>query len=407
MTTDDINAPLGQGQKKRRITIPISTSQVLCGALGLFFGVFVLWATFGNNPFGGEPVAVAPINTKTAQAANSTPTVVQGTSSRYDGPAATQPLEGSATPPPPRTATKTATQTVTIIDGKTGQRQEIQLNAPDAPPAAAASVPPDQKFAEITPHGVIPKIAADGTRPAEAYAQPVKGIPGKPDAPRIAIIVDGLGVSDKATADAISRLPRAVTLGFMPYGSDVVTLVAQARDSGHEILLQIPMEPFDYPDNDPGPQTLLTTLAPQQNIDRLYWLMSRFQGYVGLTGAMGARFTASETSLAPVLHETAKRGLVFVDDGSNPRSLAGHIAGANNLPFAKADVVIDAVATPLEIDRALGRLEMAARDHGSAVGITSALPVSIDHIAKWAQDLDSRGIVLVPITAVALKAKQT
>ncbi len=160
----------------------------------------------------------------------------------------------------------------------------------------------------------------------------------------------------------------------MPYGSEVVTLAAQARDRGHEILLQVPMEPFDYPDNDPGPQTLLTTLTPQQNIERLYWLMSRFQGYVGLTSAMGARFTASETSLAPVLHETAKRGLIFVDDGSNPRSLAGHIAGANNLPFAKADVVIDAVATPLEIDHALGRLEMAARDHGSVVGIFVGAP---------------------------------
>jgi polysaccharide deacetylase 2 family uncharacterized protein YibQ len=167
------------------------------------------------------------------------------------------------------------------------------------------------------------------------------------------------------------------------------------------------MEPFDYPDNDPGPQTLLTTLAPQQNIDRLYWLMSRFQGYVGLTSAMGARFTAFDASFAPILQETAKRGLIFVDDGSNPRSVAGRIATANNLPFAKADVVIDAVATPLEIDHALARLELAARDHGSVVGITSALPVAIDHIAKWAQDLESRGFVLVPITAVALKAKQT
>jgi hypothetical protein len=166
------------------------------------------------------------------------------------------------------------------------------------------------------------------------------------------------------------------------------------------------MEPFDYPDNDPGPQTLLTSLAPQQNIDRLYWLMSRFQGYVGLTDAMGARFTASEPSFAPVLHEVAKRGLIFVDDGANPRSLAGRIAGANNLPFAQAELVIDSVPTPVEIDRALGRLEMAAREHNVAVGISSALPVSIDHIAKWAKGLQGRGLILVPITAVASKMKQ-
>jgi polysaccharide deacetylase 2 family uncharacterized protein YibQ len=401
-TTDDLNAPLGQGQKKRRIKIPVSVSQVLGGALALFLGVFVVWAAFGNNPFGGEPLAVAPINAKTAQAASNTRTAAQGATSRYDGPEATQPQPAPAPAPP----SKTAAQTVTIIDGKTGQRQEIQLNAPGSD-TAAAPVPPDQKFVEITPHGAIPKIAADGTRPADAFAQPAKAIPGKPDAPRIAIIIDGLGVSEKATADAIAKLPGAVTLGFMPYGNDVTALAARAHDRGHEILLQVPMEPFDYPDNDPGPQTLLTTLAPQQNIDRLYWLMSRFQGYVGLTSAMGARFTASEGSLGPMLHETAKRGLVFVDDGSNPRSVAGRIASADNLPFAKADVIIDAVATPVEIDHALGRLELAARDHGSAVGIASALPASIDHIAKWSKDLESRGIVLVPITTIALKAKQT
>jgi polysaccharide deacetylase 2 family uncharacterized protein YibQ len=120
---------------------------------------------------------------------------------------------------------------------------------------------------------------------------------------------------------------------------------------------------------------------------------------------MGARFTASDASFAPILRETAKRGLIFVDDGANPRSLASRIAGANNLPFAKADIAIDAVTTPVEIDHALGRLEMAAREHSVAVGISSSLPVAIDHIAKWAKALESRGIQLVPITAVALKAK--
>jgi polysaccharide deacetylase 2 family uncharacterized protein YibQ len=282
----------------------------------------------------------------------------------------------------------------------------IPAPANDAAPAPDAG-PLDQKFLEMSAQGAIPKIAADGVRPADAFAQPVKTLPGKPDAPRIAIIVSGLGVSDSTTADAIAKLPGAVTLGFMPYGSDVAALAGRARARGHEVLLQVPMEPFDYPDNDPGPQTLLTSLTPQQNLDRLYWLMSRFQGYVGIAGAMGGRFTASEPSFAPVLREAAKRGLIFVDDGANPRSLAGRIAGANNLPFAKADVTIDAVPTASEIDHALGRLEMAARERSIAVGISSGLPVSIDHIAKWAKTLADHGVQLVPITAVALKPKQT
>ena len=202
-------------------------------------------------------------------------------------------------------------------------------------------------------------------------------------------------------------MPEAVTLAFMPYGPDVERVVTRARSEGHEILLQVPLEPFGYPENDSGPQTLLTSLTPEQNIERLHWLMSRFQGYVGIVGAMGARFTASEQSFTPILRETAKRGLIFVDDGANARSVAGHIAGSSSLAFAKADVVLDAVPTPGEIDHALGRLEMAAREHSFAVGVASALPVSIEHIAKWAREAESRGLLLVPITAVAAKAKQT
>jgi uncharacterized protein len=265
----------------------------------------------------------------------------------------------------------------------------------------------EQKFVEMTTHGPIPKIADDGTRPADAFARPVKPLPGKPDAPRIALIVGGLGISANVTADAIAKLPGAVTLALMPYGANIERLAAQARGAGHEILLQVPMEPFGYPDNDPGPQTLLTSLTAEQNLERLHWLMSRFQGYVGLADAMGARFTASEQSFAPVLRETAKRGLIYVDDGANPRSVAGRIAGANNMPFAKTDVVLDSVPTPGEIDHALGRLEMAARERGFAVGMASALPVSIEHIGKWAKAAESRGLLLVPISVAASRPKQS
>jgi polysaccharide deacetylase 2 family uncharacterized protein YibQ len=60
-----------------------------------------------------------------------------------------------------------------------------------------------------------------------------------------------------------------------PYGDQLTKLAAHARAKGHELLLQVPMEPFDYPNNDPGPRTLLTSLANEQNVNRLHWLMSR------------------------------------------------------------------------------------------------------------------------------------
>jgi uncharacterized protein len=415
MTTDDLSAPLGLQPKRRRRKIKIPVSQIIAGALALFLGVFVLWAVVADDPFGGEPIAVVPANLQLAAKPTDTsgapppPTAMADAGQHHD--AQTAAPAAPASPPTPNVPANSTT--VTIINGETGAKQDVVVPGPvDAaapvnPAAPAGTAALDQKFVEMTAQGPVPKIAADGTRPADAFARPVQLIPGKPDAPRIALIVGGLGVSASATAEAIAKLPGPVTLGFVPYGTDVAALVSRARGGGHEVLLQVPMEPFQYPDNDPGPQTLLTSLTPPQNIDRLYWLMSRFGSYVGLINTMGARFTASEPSFAPILRETAKRGLIFVDDGSNPRSLAGRIAGANNLPFARADVILDSVPTPGEIDRALSRLEMAARERSVAVGFSSALPVSIDHIAKWAKDAQSRGLLLVPISAVANKAKQS
>ena len=135
--------------------------------------------------------------------------------------------------------------------------------------------------------------------------------------------------------------------------------------------------------------------------------MSRFQGYVGIANLMGARFTASEQALSPVLREAAKRGLLYFDDGSSQRSVASQIAGANNLAFAKADVVIDQVPAIADVERALGRLETIARERGVAVGFAAALPAAIERIAKWAKAAEARGVLLVPISAVANKAKSS
>jgi polysaccharide deacetylase 2 family uncharacterized protein YibQ len=225
--------------------------------------------------------------------------------------------------------------------------------------------------------------------------------------PVVAVVVGGLGVGAAKTTDAIMKLPPAVTLAFTPYGSDPGKLAERARAQRHEILLQIPMEPFDYPDNDPGPQTLLATLSPEQNLDRMYWHLSRFQGYAGIANFMGGRFVVADAVMQPIIREAAKRGLGYFDDGSSPRSVAASVAASQAMPFAKADVSIDTVPTAVEIDRALANLETMAKDHGTAIGVASALPISIERIGAWSKTLESHGIMLVPLTTAMLKSKSS
>jgi polysaccharide deacetylase 2 family uncharacterized protein YibQ len=393
---DDLSTPLGQetvARPARRFRLPFTATQALAMLLGLFLVVFVGFALFNDDPLGGEPQARIVL--------------------RQPGPEAEKAAahSGSAesrTSAKPQQANPDGQQTVTIIDGSSGKRQDFVIGgdraAKDGSEQAAAPMAGiDQRLLEKSRYGMIP-VMADGLKPFTVYAAEADRAKAA-KMPVVAVVVGGLGVGAAKTVDAIMKLPAAVTLAFTPYGADPTKLAERARAQRHEILLQVPMEPFDYPDNDPGPQTLLSSLGTEQNLDRLHWHLSRFQGYAGIANFMGARFVVSDNVMQPIVREAAKRGLGYFDDGSAPRSVAASLAASQTMPFAKADLSIDAVPTALEIDRALSKLETIARERGTAVGVASALPISIERLAAWCKALEGRGIMLVPLTTAMLKSK--
>lgn len=256
------------------------------------------------------------------------------------------------------------------------------------------------ELVEETSIGNLPRTGTDGQTPFTAYAR-ASITPGETqDKPLIAIVITGMGLSESGTIDAIEKLPDNITLAFAPYGRTLKTTTSAARNGGHELLLEMPLEPFDYPENDPGPQTLLTGQPARANLDRMFWLMARLGGYLGIINNMGARFTASAADFNPVMEELAVRGLGYVDDGSSNRSLAGNLAQTNHVPFVRADEALDSNPSRAAILTALDALEAKATANGHAVGVASALPVSVQTIADWAQKLDDRGFTLVPVSAL-------
>jgi uncharacterized protein len=391
-TADDLSTPLGQQtvRQKRRFRLPFTGTQALAVLLGLFLVTFAGVAIFHDNPLGGEPVShvalrqAAPVDEKPAMAPSTAPAAKA------------------------KQASPAEQKTITIIDGSSGAHHDVVLSGDGADkvdvnvaPAMMAGI--DQRLLEKSRYGMIP-VVSDGLKPFTAYAGEADRVRAA-KMPVVAIVVGGLGVGAAKTTDVIMKLPPAVTLAFTPYGSDPGKLVERARVQRHEILLQIPMEPFDYPDNDPGPQTLLTTLSAEQNLDRLYWHLSRFQGFAGIANFMGARFVVTDAVMQPIIREAAKRGLGYLDDGSAPRSVAFSLAAGQAMPFAKADFSIDAVPTAAEIDRALAKLEDLAKERGTAVGVASALPISIERLGVWIKALESHGVMLVPLTTAMLKSK--
>jgi polysaccharide deacetylase 2 family uncharacterized protein YibQ len=217
----------------------------------------------------------------------------------------------------------------------------------------------------------------------------------------IAIIIAGLDVGANDTANALAKLPPGVTLAFAPFAPDIQSWIDKARGAGHEVLIEIPMEPFDFPDSDPGPQSLLVAASAGENLKRFDWALARATGYVGVTNLLGGRFLGETAAVEPVMAEAAKRGLLFFDSGENSNSLTLTAARHTNIPLATGTIMLDTVQSEDAIDAKLAALESAARQDGFAIGVGSVYPVTIERVAEWASTADAHGFALAPVSALA------
>lgn len=392
------------------------------------FAATVSWFAISSDQLDGEPHAMVALETEARPRA----TLETSIRKRATEPAAAVAVgRGMASPggrPPVKAAPVAGAQgLVTAPDGQgaatiappagvsIGGANATALSEKDPSSGAPATIPagpirlaaaPIDALVETSRYGPLPKVSLDGRRPSNVYARPshLTALPRSGEPARIAILINGMGLSEVATTEAINKLPGPITLAFGPYGRNLQGWVRQARSAGHEVMLQVPLEPFDYPDNDPGPHTLLTKLPAEENMKRLHWIMSRFTGYMGITNHMGAKFAAAQKAFLPVLEELKSRGLVFLDDGTSARSTAGRIARDLGLGFSVAQVAIDAQQAPVDIKRALAQLEVMAKENGLVIGVGTSLPITIQQVSKWSKTLADKNLVLIPVSA-ALRAR--
>jgi polysaccharide deacetylase 2 family uncharacterized protein YibQ len=259
---------------------------------------------------------------------------------------------------------------------------------------------PDPGLVEDSPNGPLPIIGKDGRQAWQVYARPFDANDARP---RVAIIVTGIGLDQNLSQAALDRLPGGVTLGFDPYAGDIKASLANARSLGHETLIGMPLEPLDYPRQDPGPLTLLTSLDATQNGARLATLRGEATGYVGMVAIMGSRFESENQSMMPVLETLKQRGLMVVDDKAPGQSGIAPLAAQMRLPWAAGNSVIDSEADPTTIDQALAGLEATAKRSGTAVGIAALSPALLDRLGPWLGSLDGKGLALAPASAVAYR----
>ena len=257
---------------------------------------------------------------------------------------------------------------------------------------------PDPGLIADSGYGALPVTGSDGRKPWQVYARPFTPVGNKP---RIAIVFTDVGLNAPMSREALATLPPQVSMAISAYAEGGQDWVRAARAAGHEVLLSVPMEPVNYPEDDPGPLTLLTSLSHDQNQERLNRALASISGYVGIVNDMGSRFTAARASFTPVVDTLAYRGLMLLDASTSQYSLAANMAAEGNVPHAFVTRRLDDTPSEANIESQLNQLERVAEAYGTAVGLARPYPVSVKTVRAWAANLADRGMQLAPVTATA------
>ncbi len=246
----------------------------------------------------------------------------------------------------------------------------------------------------------LPKIDNRGRKPWEVYSRPLTG---NEQGQHVGLMITGLGLSRAATIAAIRKLPAEVSLVFEPYAPDLEDWLLRARLSGHEVFVALPMESGKFPNEDPGPLALTTTVQVAENLKRLRAVLASFGGYVGVVSTMGSKFSTADGQLKPMLQEIKSRGLMFVDATRGSKSSAPTLAAEIDLPVVKNNVLLDEPPASGTIQRNLRNLESFVSKNSTAIAMARPYPVSIHQIQAWIATLAEKKMVLVPVSSLVGK----
>jgi hypothetical protein len=211
-----------------------------------------------------------------------------------------------------------------------------------------------------------------------------------------------LATSRAATESALSALPPEVTFALDIYARGLDFWVKKMRAVGHEVLLEMPSDAANFPFEDPGPGALKTVAQPEENIQKLEFILSRTSGYFGVLSTYGGKFLADEEQIQNIMKQLNKRGLMYVDGGEKG-SRGPHAALKEDMPWAIVEMNLDDAQGQSALLRQLAELETVVTKRAMTVARISPTPLSLKTITTWLASLEGKQIQLVPVSALAKK----
>jgi uncharacterized protein len=244
-----------------------------------------------------------------------------------------------------------------------------------------------------SPRAIAPAAPPPRSAPLEAAPAP------PPGAPRIAIIVDDLG-GRRDVFDVLREIRRPLTVAVLPALPLSASMARDAARSGMEVLLDVPMEPYRYPELDPGPGILLTSMSPAQIQHAVGGQLETVAPAVGVINRMGSRLTEDSSRMRAMLEVLAARRMFLIDAYTSSQSAAYDEARIAGVRAARRHLLIDHASGEAGDRAQWDRVAGWAERRGEVVVVAHGHPLTVRLLKEYVPRWEARGLRLVPVSAV-------
>ena len=217
---------------------------------------------------------------------------------------------------------------------------------------------------------------------------------------RIGLLITGI-VNNSDILQKIESLPGEVSLGYSPYCMDITEHLTKIVAKGHDIYVQTPFEPENYPIDDPGYLGILRAQHNKGNMNRLNTILTKFDMIKGVYSEPSEKFTSYAEELKPILDEIKKNNLLFLYGNGVGNKIFDDLTTEKSIQVLYKNILVDQEVNDIAIKARLSELEKIATEKGFVIAYARPYPLTLSIILDWINSLDKKGISIAPISQIA------
>ncbi|MCB9757708.1 MAG: divergent polysaccharide deacetylase family protein [Candidatus Omnitrophica bacterium] len=247
-----------------------------------------------------------------------------------------------------------------------------------------------QKLTVAVPSKSIPKVLPPVSRKSALPSPPPT------TAGQIVLIIDDSGYNSR-DCSSLAAIDVPVTISILPQLAHSREIAECAHAQGKEVMLHLPLEPHVFREEYPANYFIRTAMTSTKIINRFTEALKSVPHVVGVNNHEGSKATEDSRVMYILFKEFIKKKVFFVDSRVTSKSICKNLADKLNLPFASRDVFLDNINKREEIEKQFEELAKKSTDHGVAVAIGHARPLSWVVMTEQIKKLTAQGYEFITV----------